>query len=75
MQRWKKNQRVEVDVARESRECMKIETRDKAKIPMTKLDGMTNDQMMSKRFDLAALHHFNAFTLQDVSIPHWPFRS
>jgi hypothetical protein len=75
MQRWKKNQRVEPDVARESRESMKKKTRDKAEIPMTKLDGMTNDQMMSKRFDLLAFQHFNTFTLQDVSIRHWPFRS
>ncbi len=44
-------------------------------IQMTKLEGMTNDQMMSKRFDLLMLQRFNAFTLQDLSIRHWPFRS
>jgi len=43
-------------------------------IQMTKLEGMTNDQMMSKRFDLLMLQRFNAFTLQDLSIRHWPFR-
>jgi hypothetical protein len=50
-------------------------TRDNDKIPMTTLEGMPNDQTMSKRFDLLTLQRFNAFTLQDLSICHSPFRS
>jgi hypothetical protein len=54
---------VEVDVARESRESMKIENARQTEIPMTNLDGVTNDRMMSKRltwqrFKISTLSRF-----------------
>jgi hypothetical protein len=43
-------------------------TRDNDKIRMMTLEGMTNDQMMAKRFSLLTLQPFNDFTLQHLII-------
>jgi hypothetical protein len=40
---------------------------------MTKLEGMTNYQIMAKRFDVLTLQRFKASTLQDLSIHHSTF--